>query len=194
MFNYGILYKNILPRSFYTRDTVIVARELIGHILVRHVAGITLAGIITETEAYRGDDDPACHAYRGKTDRTAPLFGTVGCAYVYFIYGNHFCLNIVSRSPEQTSGGVLIRAIKPIKGIDQMKIWRSMINEKMLTNGPGKLAQALSITKAHNFVDCTQPGELLVVEGVSDYVVDQTPRIGISQAQDRLWRFVVRKN
>ncbi len=184
---------NILPRSFYARDTVIVARELIGQILVRITADGIRAGIITETEAYRGDDDPACHAYRGKTNRTAPLFGTVGSAYVYFIYGNHFCFNIVARSSEQRAGGVLIRAIQPIAGIDQMKKFRGSMHEKMLTNGPGKLTQALEIAHHHNYLDCTQVGEIFVSEGQKQYQVDQTPRIGISHAEDKLWRFIVKK-
>lgn len=182
-----------LSRSFYARDTVLVARELIGHILVRNLAGIILTGIITETEAYRGDDDPACHAYRNKSTRTMPLFGTVGCAYVYFIYGNHFCLNIVSRSLEQTAGGVLIRAIKPITGIEQMQKFRGNVPEKILTNGPGKLTQALQIARHHNYVDCTQRGELFVAENSTQYLVEATPRIGISQAQDKLWRFMVQR-
>lgn len=181
----------LLPRSFYARDTVIVARELIGHILVRTIGDAHLAGIITETEAYRSDD-PACHAFRGKTDRTAPLFGTVGTAYVYISYGMHHCFNIVARSPHQIAGGVLIRAIIPIIGNDHMKTMRSMVNEKLLTNGPGKLTQALSITKQHNFLDCTQEGEMYVIQGSSSYHVDATPRIGISQAQDALWRFIMR--
>ncbi len=183
----------ILPRSFYARDTVIVAQELIGQLLIRVIGSTLLVGTITETEAYRGDDDPACHAYRGKTKRTAPLFGMVGTTYVYFIYGNHFCLNIVSRSEHQTSGGVLIRAIDPMVGIDHMQTRRGNVPYEKLTNGPGKITQALSIasTKAH--IDCTQPGELFISAGTTSYRVVATPRIGISQAQDRLWRFLVKK-
>lgn len=185
--------KNSIPRSFYARDTVVVAQELIGHILVRSIAGTALAGIITETEAYRGDDDPACHAYQNKTARTAPLFGTVGCAYVYFIYGNHFCFNIVARSAEQTAGGVLIRAIKLITGIEQMEKFRNRVQSRLLTNGPGKLTQALQITKHHNYLDCTQPGELFVTEKQQNFNVQATPRIGIAKAQDKLWRFIVQE-
>jgi DNA-3-methyladenine glycosylase len=179
-----------LGQAFYSRDTVVVARELIGHVLVRKIGNMQLAGIITETEAYRGDDDPACHAYRGKTARTAPLFGNPGSAYIYLIYGNHYCFNIVSKSSHQTSGGVLIRAIQPIEGIEIMQQWRGNIDLKNIANGPGKLTQALQITKAHNFLDCTQSEELYVLRNKTSYEIMQTPRIGISKAQDKLWRFV----
>lgn len=187
-----IIQNNILSRSFYARDTVIVAHDLIGHILVRNLEDKVVAGIITETEAYRGDDDPACHAYRGKTNRTAPLFGTPGLAYIYFIYGVHYCFNIVAKLPTQKAGGVLIRALKPIEGIEHMKKWRGISDETNLSNGPGKLAQALQITKIQNSVDCTQVGEIYVIQNEYPKVIQQTPRIGISQGQDTLWRFVVK--
>ena len=161
------LQQRLLLRSFFQRDTVVVARQLIGHILVRKINGVVLAGIITETEAYRGDDDPACHAYRGKTKRTEPMFGKEGYAYVYFIYGNHFCFNIVAKSATQKAGAVLIRAIKPLLGIEIMKQFRQKEDEKLLTNGPGKLTQALAVTKDHNFIDCTKSNELFVEKGGS---------------------------
>src|SRR6478752_2538872 len=102
----------ILPPSFYARDTVLVARQLLGKILVRRLNGTILTGMITETEAYCVND-PACHAFKGKTERNQALFGPVGHFYVYFIYGNYFCVNTVARHPSAEYGGVLIRAIKP---------------------------------------------------------------------------------
>lgn len=181
-----------LPRSFYERDTIVVARDLIGHIIVHVIGNGLLAGIIVETEAYRGDDDPACHAYRGKTQRNAPMFGQVGLAYIYFVYGNHFCFNIVAKAAEQKAGAVLIRAIEPLVGIDRMRFLRGINNEKTIANGPGKLTQALQITKKHNFVDCTRSQELFVIKGNNAFSITQTPRIGISQAKDKLWRFMGR--
>lgn len=169
-----------LSRDFYARDTVTVAQELLGKVLVREVNGIVLAGIITETEAYRSDE-AACHAHRGQTPRTAALFGPVGHTYVYFIYGTHFCVNVVSRDASVPAGGVLIRALEPIMGITN------------LTNGPGKLTKALSITREHGGIDVTCVGPLYVGEG-RNYAASEiiaTPRIGISQAKEYLWRFHV---
>ena len=187
----------ILPRDFYQRDAVTVARELIGKKLIRHVDGQELSGIIVEVEAYKYKDDPASHAYRGKTPRNEPMFGTVGCAYVYFIYGNHFCLNIVARAKGVEAGAVLIRGIEPVQNpenITAMKKNRNKDDIKILCNGPGKLTQAFCINKTHNFCDMTKAGELYVCDGVQvddDYIMD-TPRIGISLAQDKLWRFCLK--
>lgn len=183
---------NILPLSFYERDTVEVAHDLIGKLLVRHVDGHYLTGIINETEAYRADD-PACHAFKGKTERNAALFGPVGHAYVYFIYGNHFCLNIVARELSMISGGVLIRSIIPCQGIDTMLRNRNYPPTKILTNGPGKITQAVSITKKQQGVDVTKQGELYILSGVTvnPNAIHKTPRIGITAAHDRFWRFVV---
>lgn len=182
----------VLSRSFYERPTVIVAQELIGQILVHRMKNILLTGIITQTEAYGASDDPASHAYCGKTKRNAPMFGDSGLSYVYFVYGNHFCFNIVARSSEQTAGAVLIRGVKPIAGIEYMEQKRRYTDIKNLANGPGKLTQAFGIAGHHNFVDCTQSNELFVLKDDSIYTIDQTTRIGISQAKDKLWRFIVR--
>ncbi|HEB41778.1 MAG TPA: DNA-3-methyladenine glycosylase [Candidatus Dependentiae bacterium] len=186
----------ILNRSFYQRDTVIVAQELLGKIVMRKINGVTLAGIIVETEAYCFDDDPASHAYRGKTKRNAPMFGMVGYTYVYFIYGNHFCLNIVAKSATTAAGALLIRALEPLQGIEVMRRYRYNNCLKEVTNGPGKLAQALQITTVHNFIDVTKNGSLFIVDKDIHLSRDiiATTRIGITVGSDKQWRFCLRNN
>ncbi|HKU33887.1 MAG TPA: DNA-3-methyladenine glycosylase, partial [Candidatus Nitrosotalea sp.] len=110
----------ILPRSFYCRDTVSVAEDLLGKKLIRQINGKIISGIISETEAYRYRDDPASHSYRGKTERNKAMFGDVGKAYVYFTYGMHYCVNAVAKNKESEAGAVLIRALVPNIGIDFM--------------------------------------------------------------------------
>jgi DNA-3-methyladenine glycosylase len=183
--------KLILDYSFYQRDTVVVAKDLLGKKLVRIIDGTILSGIITETEAYCFSDDPASHAYRGKTVRNTPMFGNPGSAYIYFIYGNHFCFNIVAKKENQIAGAVLIRAVQPAAGIELMHQLRNKKDERILANGPGKLTQAFQINKSHNLIDLTQINELYVTMGVTPEKVHATPRIGISQAQEKLWRFVI---
>ncbi|MEJ2259252.1 MAG: DNA-3-methyladenine glycosylase, partial [Nitrosopumilaceae archaeon] len=112
---------SFLPREFYARDTVIVAKKLLGKKLVRKIGNKKISGIITETEAYKHKDDPASHAFRNKTDRNRAMFEEVGRAYVYFTYGMYFCFNVVARNPKTEAGAVLIRAIHPEKGIEIMK-------------------------------------------------------------------------
>jgi len=190
---YTTTMKKLLPRSFYARDTVVVAKDLLGKMLVREYKGKKLIGIITETEAYRYDD-PACHACRGKTPRTEALFGQVGHAYIYFSYGIHYCMNIVSRDPETTpAGGVLIRAIKPVAGIEIMEKNRSMQSLKHLTNGPGKVTQALAIDMNEYGMDVTKVGPLYVTQGIeiNSKQIHVTERIGISKAKELKWRFVL---
>jgi DNA-3-methyladenine glycosylase len=142
---------NIINSSFYTRDTIEVAQDLLGKMLVRHYNGLYLTGIIAETEAYRFCDDHASHAYRGKTERNSAMFGSVGCVYVYFIYGVHFCLKVVARHEKLQAGAVLIRSIVPIQGISFMQEARKKTTD--LTTGPGKLTQALYITREQNGVE-----------------------------------------
>jgi DNA-3-methyladenine glycosylase len=198
-----------LPPKFYDRDTVKVARDLLGKLLVRKIGRRILSGVIIETEAYT-QNDPACHAARGKTPRNAVMFGEPGHAYVYFIYGNHFCLNAVTES-HGTPGAVLIRALIPVDGIEIMRRnrlgnlqacgaqRRNIFSDENLTNGPGKLCQALSIGRAENGIDLTGRGlvrgklswgGLVIVDyNIGKFKIGCSPRIGISQAQDRLWRF-----
>lgn len=181
----------ILNLSFYHRSTHQVARDLIGSLLVREHDGIIMAGIISETEAYGGANDPASHAYNKKTMRNAPMFGPVGHSYIYFIYGNHHCLNIVARDAESNAGAVLIRSIIPLQSIDYMQKLRAKNGIKNLTNGPGKLAQALGLDRSHNNIDMCRKGSLYITQ--SDFMgsIDCTRRIGISKGQDLLWRFVL---
>lgn len=186
--------KRLLSKDFFNRSTVIVAQELLGKRLVREYHGKRLSGIIIETEAYQSDD-PACHAYnKQSTARTKALFGPVGHSYVYFTYGNHYCINIVSRDPHMPSGGVLIRALFPEEGIEEMKKARQKDDIHQLTSGPGKLTQALHITRAQEHIDITKRGPLYIEEGIeiAPADIEATPRIGISRATEKLWRFVVK--
>jgi len=184
----------IIDRSFYCRDTVDVAKDLLGKKIVRFLNNQKLSGIITETEAYCFENDQASHAYNGKTPRNLPMFGKVGCVYIYFIYGNHFCFNIVAKQKNVSAGAVLVRAIKPVDGIENMKINRKKQDENILANGPGKLTQALCITKNENFYDLTKKGSLYICEGIEvcKNQIIVTPRIGISVAQDKPWRFMIK--
>jgi DNA-3-methyladenine glycosylase len=187
-----MIKEKILPRKFYKRDTVEVAKDLLGKIIVRKIDGKIISGIITEVEAYRSDD-PASHSFRGKTIRNRAMFEEVGHSYIYFIYGNHFCLNIVSRDQNHTGGGVLIRALKPLEGIDMMCKNRKINNVSNLTNGPGKLTQALQINNDQYGIDLTKSNELYVTQGIKVNKTDivSTPRIGISKAKDKHWRFLI---
>lgn len=184
---------NILPRSFYERSTAQVAHDLIGMMLVRTIGATTVAGVISETEAYGGADDSASHAYRKQTIRNKAMFGSVGHSYVYFIYGNHYCLNIVAKEAGVAAGAVLIRGVIPMQGIDDIKRIRRYCKEHNLTNGPGKIGQAFQVTREHNNIDMTIKGSLFVTYGISidKNTIIATPRIGISQAKDTLWRFVL---
>jgi DNA-3-methyladenine glycosylase len=181
----------ILPRSFYERPTVEVARDLLGKVLVH---GST-AGKIVEVEAYLGGDDLAAHSSSGITDRTRVIFGPPGHAYVYFIYGRYECLNLVAE-PADKPGCVLIRALEPLVGIDLMRRRRGYPRSlEDLASGPGKLTIAMSITRGHNGADVTH-GSLVVRDMVSHSPVqiDSTPRIGIRECADWPLRFVIKGN
>jgi len=184
----------VLPRDFYARDTVKVANDLLGKRLVRVKGKNRMEGKIVEVEAYRGLDDPASHAFRGLTPRNAPMFGEPGHAYIYFTYGNHYCLNITTQKVG-TPGAVLIRAIQPLEGLHEMRRLRPNVLDSNLTNGPGKLTKALGITKSLNEVDMTKRGDLFVTESDETMPkVAKSVRVGISQGADRLWRFYVAGN
>ncbi len=187
----------ILKRAFYERDTALVAQELLGKIIVHVIDNKTiLKARIVETEAYMGIHDEASHAYGGKRIRNAPLFGQVGHTYVYFTYGMHFCLNFVSRAQGIPAGGTLIRAVEPLEGIEYMARKRHMHNLKMLTNGPGKLTQALCINRDCNGIDVTKKGPLFVIDAppVPKQDIVATGRVGISKAVDELLRFYIKGN
>jgi DNA-3-methyladenine glycosylase len=176
----------VLPRAFYARPTVEVARALLGQRLVHG----TTAGIIQEVEAYLGPEDKAAHAARGLTPRTRVIFGAPGHAYVYLIYGIHECLNVVTE-PAGVPGCVLIRALEPVDGIRLMRQRRN--NARDLAGGPGKLTQALAIDRRHYGVDLTR-GALRIEEANSGaFTVEVTPRIGIRECVDWPLRFVRRR-
>jgi len=182
-----------LSVDFYKRDTIQVARELLGKLIVREIHGEQLIGMIVETEAYHAFD-PACHAFKGKTERNESLFGPVGHAYVYFIYGNHYCLNVVSHDQNVIAGGVLIRAVEPLEGIEIMHQLRGQHTIKNLTNGPGKLAQAFAIDRKLDGTPLTGEGPITLCEGVpiASHRIQATQRIGISQATEHEWRFILK--
>lgn len=185
----------ILSKNFYARPTVEVAHDLLGCFLVRERNGQHLIGKIVETEAYAGPQDPASHAYK-KTPRSEPMYGPVGHAYIYFIYGNHFCFNVVARAAHEIAGGVLIRAVEPIMGLDLMKKNRNGRAKCIpgLTNGPGKLTQAFALDKKHNQLDLTTPDTLSILKKDHPHETFATERIGIKKAQDKLWRFCIVSN
>ncbi len=181
----------VLPRSFYDRPAIEVARELLGTVLVH---GPT-AGAIVETEAYLGRDDLAAHSARGVTARTRVIFGPPGHAYVYFIYGMYECLNLVCEA-EGRAGCVLVRALEPLAGIEIMRRRRPAARKPQdLASGPGKLTLAMGITRAQNGVDVTR-GSLVVRHPAEPKPVDiaVTPRVGITQCADLPLRFLVRGN
>jgi DNA-3-methyladenine glycosylase len=178
----------ILPRNFYERPTVEVARDLLGKILVHRRA----AGMIVETEAYLGGEDLAAHSARGVTPRTRVIFGPPGHAYVYFIYGMYECLNLVAE-PDGKPGCVLIRALDPLCGIRAMFRRRPAARKlEDLASGPGKLTLAMGITRAHNGRDITQ-GSLVVRKWKQQPPIEiaVTPRIGIAKCVDWPLRFVL---
>ena len=171
-----------IARDFYTRNTIEIAKDLLGCKLVRNINGKLLSGIIVETEAYT-QEDPACHAYKGKTPRALTLFKMPGIAYVYFIYGMYYCFNVVTEKFD-VAGAVLIRALEPLPPLNN-------------TNGPGKLCRELKITKELNEADLTQKGSNLWIEEfkpVKKTEIFTTIRIGIKKAADYPWRFYIKDN
>jgi DNA-3-methyladenine glycosylase len=189
----------VLPRDFYLDPPDQVARGLLGKRLVRRLEGVRLSGRIVEVEAYFGFGDPAAHTFAGKTLRNEVLFGPPGFAYVYFIYGMHFCLNI-SCEPDGQAGGVLLRALEPMEGLRTMARLRglaSTANPRLLASGPGRLCQALGIEReTHNGIDVTNARSGLHVEddGYEPGEIAALPRVGISKAADRPLRFTIAGN
>lgn len=177
----------VLPRRFYARDSLVVAPELVGATLVRRDPAGPIGGVIVEVEAYRGPDDPASHAYRGETPRTRSMFGPPGRAYVYFIYGMHHCVNIVT-GPAGTGQAVLVRALAPTVGLAR---WRALKPDVPLARagaGPGLAARALGLTREHDGLDLLGP-ELVVRPRREEPPIAHGPRIGLSVARDMPWRF-----
>jgi DNA-3-methyladenine glycosylase len=190
-----------LDRAFFNRGPRRVARGLLGKILVRQQNGVRRTARIVEVEAYLGEEDPAAHSAAGNTARTAVLFGPPGHAYVYFIYGNYYCLN-VSCEPPGRAGGVLLRAVEPISGIDEMAEARGIEihgpkDLVKLTSGPGRLAQAFSITRTRdNAADLTSAASSLWIgdDGYRAKGIRVTPRIGITKAAEMPLRYLLAGN
>lgn len=186
-----------LPRSFFLRPTLQVARELLG---CEFVFG-ECSGIIVETEAYVGSDDPACHAAHGMTKRNEVMWGDPGYAYVYFTYGMHYCLNVVTEK-NGFPAAVLLRAVIPVKGVDVMRLRREngpdhkktvrkhYIPDQKLTDGPAKICEAFGIDLRHNGMDvCNPDGSMFLRQARKNIIYETTPRIGIREGRDRQWRF-----
>ena len=185
-----------LPRSFYMRDALAVATDLLGKVLVHETPGGIASGKIVEVEAYMGAIDPASHSYGAKrTERTKIQYGEGGFAYVYFIYGMYYCMNVVVNERE-TPEAILIRALEPVEGIDLMKQRRKTDSIKNLTNGPGKLCTALGIDR-NSYGQDLCGNTLYLVEGEKDIEVEATKRINIEyagEAKEYLWRFLEKNN
>lgn len=189
-----------LPRQFYTRDVLTVAEELLGKILVKNENGFTLSGRIVEVEAYDGEIDEASHTFKGKTKRNEIMFGKGGFFYVYFTYGAHFCCNVVTGISGKGTA-VLIRAVEPLKGQDVMiknRFGRELKNEMdkyNLTNGPGKVCKAFSITKKHYGIDLTG-NEIFILNNskLGEEEIGISQRIGIKKSVHLPWRFFIKNN
>ena len=174
-----------LPRRFYARDPVEVARDLIGRLLVRETDGVTIIGRIVEAEAY-SREDPASHSFRGQTRRNVTMFGPPGHAYVYISHGIHHCMNVTTGE----ANAVLLRALEPVVGTEEMARRRGIAEERLLCAGPGRLCQALGIALADDGHDMTKREGMWLAAGAPVDSVTATARIGLSVAMDVPWRFV----
>lgn len=182
-----------LGRPWFERDAPVVAPELLNKLLVAQVGGVVCSGRIVETEAYT-EDDPASHTFTGRTDRNAVMFGSAGHLYVYLSYGIHHCLNVVT-GRQGDGQAVLLRALRPVTGLETMRIRRNGRPDAELANGPGKLAQALGVSLTQNGADLLGPtasGVAIIDDGVAAPLEPAIgPRIGISKATATPWRFRV---
>jgi DNA-3-methyladenine glycosylase len=192
---------SIVPSSFYTRgDVTLIAQELLGKVLCTHIDGVLTSGIIIETEAY-SQSERACHAYGGKrTARTAIFYENGGMSYVYLCYGIHYLFNIITNTPD-VADAVLVRAVEPIEGIDQMLLRREMqAPEPRIAAGPGSVSKAMGIDKTHYGMDLTQGGEIWIEDRGISYpkqAIIASPRVGVDYAgEDALlpWRYRVKDN
>ena len=184
---------------FFRQDTVELARKLLGCLLVRRTLDGVAGGMIVETEAYIGAIDKACHAYRNRSERTEIMYHDGGYAYVYFIYGMHHCFNVVT-GPEGEGNAVLIRALEPVIGLELMQRQRNTKSVRNLCNGPGKLCQALAITKNEYGMDicaANSPLQLIQYRHIPNADIIATPRINVAYAEEAAawpWRFYVKEN
>ncbi|MGD8966157.1 MAG: DNA-3-methyladenine glycosylase [Anaerolineae bacterium] len=188
-----------LSRDFFARDTLVVARALLGQRLVRVLGGKRLSGRIVEVEAYIGEEDEASHARPGRTRRNAPMYGPPGHAYVYLIYGMYHCFNVVTER-EGFPAAILVRGLEPLEGLEVMRGRRGGRPDDQLTSGPGRLCEALFIDRQFDGVDlCAPTAPLFLEEGetVSDDGVATGPRINVRGNESALnapWRFCVQGN
>ncbi|MFT8347769.1 DNA-3-methyladenine glycosylase [Clostridium saccharoperbutylacetonicum] len=196
----------ILNKEFYKQGALILAKELLGKVVVRTVDNLTLKAKIVETEAYVGEIDKASHAYNGRrTERTEPLFREGGIAYVYFIYGKYYCFNVIS-GIEDKGEGVLVRALEPLNEFDYLARKRfgksfdelSEAKKKALTNGPSKLCIAFSIDKSENYKKLYEEGDFYIEDSKNEkFDIVETTRIGIDYAEEAIdfpWRFYIKDN
>ncbi len=185
-----------MSRDFYCRDTSLVAKGLLGKVLVRSIRSEIIGGIILETEAYYGCGDPASHAYSGITPRSKIMFGRPGIAYVYLCYGMYYLLNVVTEE-EGVPGAVLIRALSPVQGISSMKKRRKIRAIRSLADGPGKLTIALGINKNDNGKDITHKGSGINITGPGmqkdKYRIISTGRIGIEKGSEKKLRYLLKE-
>jgi DNA-3-methyladenine glycosylase len=180
-----------LPVAFFDRDVSVVARELLGALVVSEIGGERTSGRIVETEAYLGREDPASHGYRDRrNERNAALFGPPGTWYVYLSYGMHWCSNLVC-GPEGTAGAVLLRALEPVEGLEVMRRRRGGVDDRHLCSGPGKLCQALGITRALDGSLMPHSDVVVCPAGTPRPSIVTTPRVGITKAADWPLRFCV---
>ncbi|MDJ0839664.1 MAG: DNA-3-methyladenine glycosylase [Acidobacteriota bacterium] len=185
----------MLPESFYSSPTLTVARNLIGKKLMRRYNGQILAGRIVEVEAYHQDGDRAAHSYKGRTQRNRVMFGPPGHLYVYFIYGMHFCMNVVTEA-EGIGAAVLIRAVEPLEGLETMRKLRGRkIKQRDLTSGPARCCRAFAVDRTHDGLSLTG-SEIWLAEGEPEAGerIETSPRIGISKSADLPWRFILDGN
>lgn len=177
-----------LNREFYLRPTLDVARDLIGKYLVFKTGGKVLSARLVEVEAYIGENDPACHAAVGRTDRNGVMYGPGGYSYVYFIYGMYHCLNVVTEN-EGFPAAVLIRGAEPVEGVEIMLSQFDNKKNNGLTSGPGKLCKAFGLSREHNGLDLV--GDILFIEdrGFRPARIENSSRIGIKKAVEKKWRF-----
>ena len=186
-------------KQSYKDDTVNIAKNLLGKKLVRVYKKQRISGIIVETEAYLGKDDPCCHSRNGlKTKRNLSMYLDGGHSYVYFIYGMYFCMNIVTKTKTHPEA-VLIRAVEPLHGIEYIQQFRKIKSKKIqnYTNGPGKLCMALNIDKGHDGLDFVESDEMFILHNEESFDIVDSKRINIDYAEeykDKLWRFYIKDN
>jgi DNA-3-methyladenine glycosylase len=187
--------QKILPRAFYERPTLEVAKSLLGKVFTHRTDDCQLSGYIVEVEAYHQDGDSASHSYHGRTSRNDIMFGPAGHLYVYFIYGMHYCMNVVTEE-EGIGAAILIRAVEPVSGIDEMHLNRgSNKNLQELTSGPAKSCQAFGISGVHNgFSLINSEIYILDSDALPDSAITASERIGIQKSAELPWRFTVWDN